>query len=161
MAQEIDLSQFHSIFFEECSEGIAAMESGLLKLGEGETDTEMINTIFRAAHSIKGGAETFGFNDISNFTHSMETMLDEMREGRRSVTKHAITLLLERVDCLKEMILCSKDNKEADSVAIANLKQQLATLPAEEPEPETDIRSNTEAESQIAYAGWCVSFHPL
>ncbi|MCK5497604.1 MAG: Hpt domain-containing protein [Gammaproteobacteria bacterium] len=161
MAQEIDLSQFHSIFFEECSEGIEAMESDLLKLGEGETDTEMINTIFRAAHSIKGGAETFGFNDISEFTHGMETMLDEMREGRRSVTKHAITLLLERVDCLKEMILCSKDNKEADRVAIANLKQQLATLPAEEPEPETDIRSNTEAESQIAYAGWCVSFHPL
>ena len=53
MAQEIDLSQFHAIFFEECSEGIEAMESGLLNLGIGETGTEMVNTIFRAAHSIK------------------------------------------------------------------------------------------------------------
>lgn len=68
MAQEIDLSQFHSIFFEVCSEGVEAMESGLLKLGEGETDTEMINTIFRAAHSIKGGAGSFGFNDFRIYT---------------------------------------------------------------------------------------------
>ena len=82
MAQDIDLTQFHAIFFEECSEGIEAMESGLLKLVEGDTDTDLINTIFRAAHSIKGGAGTFGFNDISEFTHGMETMLDEMREGR-------------------------------------------------------------------------------
>ena len=79
MAQEIDLSQFHAIFFEECSEGIEAMESGLLNLGIGETDTEMVNTIFRAAHSIKGGAGTFGFTDISEFTHGMETMREERR----------------------------------------------------------------------------------
>jgi len=156
MAQEIDLSQFHSIFFEECSEGIAAMESGLLKLGEGETDTEMINTIFRAAHSIKGGAGTFGFNEISEFTHGLETLLDEMREGRRSITNNAITLLLESVDCLKEMVLCSKDNKDVDSAAIANLKQKLASLPAEE----SDAGSDAEAKSQTEYAGWCISFHP-
>lgn len=77
------------------------------------------------------------------------------------MTKYAITLLHECVDCLKEMIHCGKDHKELDSAAIANLKQQRESLPAEGPEPETDIRSKTETETQIAYAGWCVSFHPL
>ena len=152
MAQEIDLSQFHAIFFEECSEGIEAMESGLLNLGIGETDTEMVNTIFRAAHSIKGGAGTFGFTDISEFTHGMETMLDEMREGRRSVTKDAITLLLESVDCLRDLVQCCKDKKEINSDDLANLKQRLASLSAEESEP--DKSSTTEVDKQASSAGW-------
>ena len=158
MAQEIDLSQFHAIFFEECSEGIEAMESGLLNLGIGETDTEMVNTIFRAAHSIKGGAGTFGFTDISEFTHGMETMLDEMREGRRSVTKDAITLLLESVDCLRDLVQCCKDKKEINSDDFANLKQRLASLSAEESEP--DKSSTAEVDKQASSAGWHVSFHP-
>ena len=160
MAQDIDLSQFHAIFFEECSEGIEAMESGLLNLEDGQSDTETINTIFRAAHSIKGGAGTFGFKDLSEFTHGMETMLDEMREGRRPVTKDAVSLLLESVDCLRELVLCCKDNKEIDSDAITNLKQRLVSLPAEESESDNGMTSNTEAENQTSTAGWCISFHP-
>jgi len=160
MTQDIDLSQFHTIFFEECSEGIEAMESGLLNLEDGQSDIETINTIFRAAHSIKGGAGTFGFNDLSEFTHGLETMLDEMREGRRPVTKDAVSLLLESVDCLRELVLCCKDNKEIDSDAITNLKQRLASLPAEESGSDNDTVSNTEEENQTSTAGWCVSFHP-
>ena len=160
MAQDIDLSQFHAIFFEECSEGIEAMESGLLNLEDGQSDAETINTIFRAAHSIKGGAGTFGFNDLAEFTHGMESMLDEMREGRRPITRDAVSLLLESVDCLRELVLCCKDNQEIDSDAIANLKQRLVSLPAEESESDNKSISNIEAESQTSTAGWCVSFHP-
>lgn len=160
MAQDIDLSQFHSIFFEECSDGIEAMESGLLNLEVGETDIEMVNTIFRAAHSIKGGAGTFGFHEVSEFTHGMETMLDEMREVRRPVTKDAITLLLESVDCLKEMILCCKENKTVDGVAVANLKQQLASLPVGEPESDAETVSDKGKENHVVPIGWNVSFHP-
>ena len=61
---EVDLSQFHAIFFEECHEGIESMEKGLLELDPENVDPDHINIIFRAAHSIKGGAGTFGFNDI-------------------------------------------------------------------------------------------------
>lgn len=160
MAQDIDLSQFHAIFFEECSEGIEAMESGLLNLEDGQSDAETINTIFRAAHSIKGGAGTFGFNDLAEFTHGMESMLDEMREGRRPITRDAVSLLLESVDCLRELVLCCKDNQEIDSDAIANLKQRLVSLPAEESESDNKSTSSIEAESQTSTAGWCVSFHP-
>ena len=67
----IDLSQFHGIFFEECSEGIDVMEAELLKLDVEEPDFEAINAIFRAAHSIKGSAGTFGFSEIAGFTHEL------------------------------------------------------------------------------------------
>ena len=81
----IDMAQFHQVFFEESFEGLDAMETGLLALDPGNADKEELNTIFRAAHSIKGGSGTFGFSQVSDFTHVMETLLDEMRDGRRSV----------------------------------------------------------------------------
>jgi two-component system chemotaxis sensor kinase CheA len=100
----IDISQFHDVFFEESFEGLDAMESGLLNLSEGTPDVEVINTIFRAAHSIKGGAGTFGFVNVSEFTHVMETLLDEMRNGDREVTGESTNLLLDAVDVLREML---------------------------------------------------------
>lgn len=68
----VDLEQFHQVFFEESFEGLDIMESGLMGLDLGAADSEEINTIFRAAHSIKGGSGTFGFSDIADFTHIME-----------------------------------------------------------------------------------------
>ena len=82
----IDLSQFFEVFFEESFEGLDVMETELLNLVPGEEDLETINTIFRAAHSIKGGSATFGFNSIANFTHVLETLLDQIREGQRNIS---------------------------------------------------------------------------
>ena len=65
----IDLAQFHDAFFEESFEALDSMEAALLKLSAGEVDAELINTIFRVAHSIKGGAATFAFNEVAGFTH--------------------------------------------------------------------------------------------
>ena len=96
----INLEQFHQTFFEESFEGLDSMESGLLNLQAGGMDADTINTIFRAAHTIKGGSGTFGFNDVAKFTHVLETLLNEMRDGRRAVTPDAINLLLLSVDVL-------------------------------------------------------------
>src|SRR5215470_16836624 len=93
----IDLTQFHDAFFEESFEALDSMEAALLKLDVGAPDAERINTIFRVAHSIKGGSATFGFKDIASFTHSLETMLDEMRAGRLHVTQAISNLLLKSV----------------------------------------------------------------
>ena len=92
----LDLTQFHGVFFEESFEALDSMESALLKLDVGAPDPERINTIFRVAHSIKGGSATFGFKDIASFTHSLETMLDEMRSGRMHVTQAISNILLSR-----------------------------------------------------------------
>lgn len=99
---EIDLSQFSQVFFEESLEGLESMESELLKLDIAAPDPEAINTIFRAAHSIKGGSGTFGFNQVANYTHLLETLLDEIRDGRREMTSHHQDILLLSVDLLRD-----------------------------------------------------------
>ena len=71
----IDMKQFQAVFFAESREGLDAMESGLLSLESSGNDPDTINTIFRAAHSIKGGAATFGFSAITGTTHLLETLL--------------------------------------------------------------------------------------
>lgn len=124
----IDMSQFHQVFFEECFEGLEAMESGLLNLDMGDIDHEVINTIFRGAHSIKGGSGTFGFTVVADFTHIMETLLDEMRDGRRKVTQTAVNVLLGSVDCLREMLASIQNNQP---VAEASVSKYMAALEAE------------------------------
>jgi two-component system chemotaxis sensor kinase CheA len=98
----IDMEQFHEVFFEESLEGLDVMEQALLIIGQSN-DPEVINTIFRAAHSIKGGSGTFGFGDVANFTHVLETLLDEARDGKRELNEECIELLLRSCDCLRGM----------------------------------------------------------
>ena len=98
----VDLSQFIPSFLEESFEGLELMESGLLDLQRG--DNETIHSIFRAAHSIKGGAGTFGFDNVTEFTHLVETLLDEMRDGRREVSSKDTEILLDSVDCMRLLI---------------------------------------------------------
>lgn len=121
----IDISQFHQVFFEESFEGLDIMESGLLDLDIGEADLEAINTIFRAAHSIKGGGGTFGFTAISDFTHVAETLLDEVRAGKRQITRELVDILLESVDCLRDMLAATRDGEPTDEPRIADLQVRL------------------------------------
>lgn len=117
----IDLSQFFEVFFEESFEGLDAMEAELLNLVPGEEDLETINTIFRAAHSIKGGSGTFGFNSVSDFTHVLETLLDQIREGKRELTAEHVNLLLKAVDCLRALLSAlqaEQDPNLEDAIAL-------------------------------------------
>src|SRR5579872_3374302 len=100
----IDLAQFHDAFFEESFEAIDSMEAALLKLDVGSPDKELINTIFRVAHSVKGGSATFGFSEIASFTHSLETLLDALRGGAMQVTVATSDLLLKSVDVMRAML---------------------------------------------------------
>ena len=79
----IDMSQFHQAFFEESLDGLNAMENGLLALSQGAEDPDLIHSVFRAAHSIKGGSGTFGFTDISACAHRVEQGLGRRFQGRR------------------------------------------------------------------------------
>ncbi|MET0312108.1 MAG: Hpt domain-containing protein, partial [Burkholderiaceae bacterium] len=81
-----DLTQFYQVFFEEASENLANMEQLLLRLDTGAPGDEDLNAIFRCAHSIKGGAATFGFHDVADLTHVMETLLDRLRRHEIALT---------------------------------------------------------------------------
>ena len=104
----MDLQRFHATFFEESREGLDAMEAGLLAPESGQQDAEIINSVFRAAHSIKGGAGTFGFDAIAGLTHVLETLLDELRAGKRALEGHAVDAMLSSVDVLRAR--CAKPN---------------------------------------------------
>ncbi len=101
----MDITQFHAACFEEGREGLDAMESGLLGLERAASvDTDTVNVVFRAAHSIKGGAATFGFAAVTDLTHLLETLLDEARAGKRTLDGVAIGALLQAVDVLRGLL---------------------------------------------------------
>ena len=132
------MSQFHQTFFEESIEGLASMETELLRLEKAMdgtdgrpgvvADAEILNTIFRAAHSIKGGSSTFGFSEVAGFSHVLESRLDDLREGRCLPDRRVIGLLLLAVDCLRSLIIAAKTGKEADRHAIDAVREQLQGL---------------------------------
>ncbi|MBN8489456.1 MAG: Hpt domain-containing protein, partial [Burkholderiales bacterium] len=100
----IDLSQFYQVFFEEAGENLELMEQKLLELDVTAADDEELNAIFRCAHSVKGGAATFGFNDVAELTHQMETLLDKLRRHELTPTTAMVDVLLQAGDALKSLL---------------------------------------------------------
>jgi two-component system, chemotaxis family, sensor kinase CheA len=127
----IDLTQFHDAFYEESFEAIGQMEGALLRLDAGTPDLELINTIFRVAHSIKGGAATFGFGEIASFTHTLETLLDELRGQRMKVTGALSDLLLRSVDVMREMLRAQQGKQPVDAQRVADLQFDLELVVAQ------------------------------
>jgi two-component system chemotaxis sensor kinase CheA len=161
----IDMAQFHQVFFEESFEGLDAMESGLLNLDMGDVNVDEINTIFRAAHSIKGGSGTFGFNSVSDFTHVMETLLDEMRDGRRLITQTAVDVLLGSVDCLREMLQAIQGGSEINQQSVSQHKQaldnELNNSPISESLAGNTFQTQTSSnQSTQEISGWSIAFSP-
>lgn len=154
----IDLSQFHDVFFEESFEGLGIMETELLNLDYKNPDEEEINKIFRAAHSIKGGSGSFGFNEITNFTHVLETLLDEVRAGKHQLNQEEVNLLLTSVDCLRDMLGAAKDKTSVDEEHILDVQNQLeAALGNEVSSDASDETINVESSS---IEGWNINFSP-
>ena len=156
------LDEIRKIFEEECIEGLDTMESGLLNLEEGSASGEVVNDIFRAAHSIKGGSATFGYKKIADFTHLMETLLDLVRNGKKPASPEIVQLLLGCVDCLREMMEAIHSG-EYDDARIADLMGHLqAELPREDGDPEHHaVAAATPAPAPpVEPQGWRISFRP-
>ncbi|HWG96550.1 MAG TPA: Hpt domain-containing protein [Nitrospira sp.] len=122
-----DFSQFQEAFFEEAAEHLAVVEEGLLELEQHPEDVDLLNKIFRSAHSIKGTAGMFGFNTVAQFTHKMETLLDLLRNGQKAVSPSIADLLLKATDCLKTLIQSTKFGAAVDDEAVQRLTGELAS----------------------------------
>ncbi|MBK6471413.1 MAG: chemotaxis protein CheW [Betaproteobacteria bacterium] len=109
-AAGIDLSQFFQVFFEEAGENLDSMEQMLLALDIENADDEELNAIFRCAHSVKGGAATFGFADVAELTHQMETLLDKLRRHELTPTAAMVDVLLASGDALKAQLARHQGN---------------------------------------------------
>lgn len=124
---EFDLSQFYGIFFEEAGENLEQMEQMLLALDLETTDDEELNAIFRCAHSIKGGAATFGFADVAELTHQMESLLDKLRRHELQPTAPMVDVLLESSDALK-LLLARHQGRSVDTPPTADLVARISAL---------------------------------
>ena len=124
----LDMEQLRKMFYEECRENLEVLEGVLLKLDPNQDDLEPINTIFRAAHSIKGGAGTFNLFDISEFTHSVEAYLDLVRNEELRLTVESIDVLLQSVDCIMNMLEGHESGKEVDANLQESVSKKLSQL---------------------------------
>lgn len=127
----MDISDFYQTFFDEADELLADMEQHLLVLQLEAPDAEQLNAIFRAAHSIKGGAGTFGFSVLQETTHLMENLLDEARRGEMQLNTDIINLFLETKDIMQEQLDAYKQSQEPDAVSFDYICQALRQLALE------------------------------
>ncbi|MGN7838373.1 chemotaxis protein CheA [Stenotrophomonas sp. 22385] len=153
----MDLQRFHATFFEESREGLDAMEAGLLALESGQQDPEIINSVFRAAHSIKGGAGTFGFDAIAALTHVLETLLDELRAGKRALEAAAVDAMLSSVDVLRALLREAEHGQPADPQAVAAVKARLeAVLSGQAPSAAAQVAAKVDDTPEA----WQIGFVP-
>ena len=131
-----DLSQFYQVFFEEAAEHLSNMESLLLGLDVDNPGMDDLNAIFRAAHSIKGGAGTFGFTDMIEVTHVLETLLDKLRKQEMSLTNEMVNAFLEAGDAISMQLAGHRDASEVDQEIVQAARahlERLSAAPAQAP----------------------------
>ncbi|MDX1925998.1 MAG: chemotaxis protein CheA [Pirellulaceae bacterium] len=121
---QIDMSQFRAAFYVEAAEHLQCMEAALLQLENAPRDTELLNTIFRGAHSIKGASTTFGIDEVGRFTHVLENLLERLRDGIVDTTSELIELLLTSVDIIDALVANAKDGSPMPD----NMEQVLNEL---------------------------------
>jgi two-component system chemotaxis sensor kinase CheA len=151
----IDLSQFYQVFFEEAGENLDRMEQQLLAIDIASADDEALNSIFRCAHSVKGGAATFGFSDVAELTHQMETLLDKLRRYELVPTSEMVDVLLESGDALRALLARHQGygGEALDTRALLAGIRSLASgsqSPASRPDPAPASKAPSKPESAPA-----------
>ncbi|MEI2298026.1 chemotaxis protein CheA [Ensifer sp. MJa1] len=124
----MDMNEIKEIFFQECEEQLAELESGLLKLNDGDRDPETVNAVFRAVHSIKGGAGAFGLDDLVSFAHVFETTLDCVRSNRLDPGPEVLKVMLKSADVLADLTNAARDGGSVDEARSRQLIKELEAL---------------------------------
>jgi two-component system, chemotaxis family, sensor kinase CheA len=123
-----DMDSLKQIFFQECEEQLSELESGLLEIEGGGTDPEIVNAVFRAVHSIKGGAGAFALEDLVRFAHIFETVLDEVRKGTLATASPVVDTLLRAADVLADLVRIARDGGTIDEEHNRSVSDELAAL---------------------------------
>ncbi|WP_219323525.1 chemotaxis protein CheA [Methylovirgula sp. HY1] len=122
------MAAIRQTFFQECEEQLAELESGLLAMEAGDSDSETVNAVFRAVHSIKGGAGAFSLEDLVRFAHVFETALDHVRAGRLAATPEVLKIKLRAADILADLVRAARDGTEVDDNRCRALADELRAL---------------------------------
>ena len=124
----MDMNEIKEIFFQECEEQLAELESGLLKLNDGDRDPETVNAVFRAVHSIKGGAGAFGLDDLVSFAHVFETTLDCVRSNKLEPNQDVLKVMLKSADVLADLTIAARDGSSLEASRTSGLVKELEAL---------------------------------
>ena len=147
----MDITDFYDTFFEEAAELLEDMERHLLELDIESPDPEQLNAIFRAAHSIKGGAGTFGFDVLQRTTHIFENILDHLRRGELKLRRDIVDTFLETKDMLQDQLAAYRNGSEPDPEAFARICQTLQQMALEElGKPGPEVAAPTPAPTPVA-----------
>ncbi len=130
---DVDMSQFNQLFFEESAEHLAEMERIFLAMDPADPDEEELNAVFRSAHSIKGGAGTFGFPDMTVVTHELETLLDKIRHGEMALTARMVNVFLLAGDAIGMQLTGHRDGVKVSEQFIQNVVEQLGAISSDTP----------------------------
>ena len=131
----MDMNEIKEIFFQECEEQLAELESGLLRLNDGDTDPETVNAVFRAVHSIKGGAGAFGLDDLVSFAHVFETTLDCVRSNKLEASPDLLKVMLRSADLLADLTAASRDGGTVEASRTSGLVAELEAYAKGQPLP--------------------------
>ncbi|MDQ1185015.1 chemotaxis protein CheA [Agrobacterium larrymoorei] len=124
----MDMNEIKEIFFQECEEQLAELESGLLKLNDGDRDPETVNAVFRAVHSIKGGAGAFGLDELVAFAHVFETTLDCVRSNKLDPNQDVLKVMLKSADVLADLTNAARDGGSVEESRTRGLVKELEAL---------------------------------
>ncbi|MGP0060109.1 MAG: chemotaxis protein CheA [Beijerinckiaceae bacterium] len=137
-------------FFQECEEQLAELETGLLAIERGDSDPETVNAVFRAVHSVKGGAGAFSLDDLVRFAHVFETAMDHVRAGKLAATPDVLKVLLRAADVLADLVRAARDGGDVDEVRSSALADELRSL---------DPNAEADADAEDDLAG--LNFQPI
>ncbi|MCE1226826.1 MAG: chemotaxis protein CheW [Geobacteraceae bacterium] len=159
-----DLSQFFQVFFEESAEHLAEMERILLSIDIHAPDAEELHGVFRAAHSIKGGAATFGFGDMAATTHTLESLLDRVRHHELALTAEMVDVFLETKDAIAMLLAGHRDHTPVDEAAVESACSKLRNIESGEHQqpavPAADSSESPSTDSPVGVTDYRIMFTP-
>ncbi|MHB0912682.1 MAG: chemotaxis protein CheW [Armatimonadota bacterium] len=163
MNDYLDLSELLEVYHEEADEQLQHLDEGVLALEKNPSNTQLVNEIFRAAHTLKGSSATMGFEEIASLTHAMENLLDKLRSGKQKVTQETINAILKSVDVLRTLVQhtrCGTPSEGLADEALASLKAvsediELSEVKAERPSAGLDAPSDDCTRIEVRIAEGC------
>jgi two-component system chemotaxis sensor kinase CheA len=132
------MAEIKATFFQECEEQLGELEIGLLAMEAGDNDSETVNAVFRAVHSVKGGAGAFGLDDLVRFAHVFETTMDEVRTGRLAPTPDVVKPLLRAADVLADLVRAARDGGSVDAARNDAVAAELSAFTGEDADAQDD-----------------------
>ena len=132
------MAEIKATFFQECEEQLVELETGLLAMDAGDDSSETVNAVFRAVHSVKGGAGAFGLDDLVHFAHVFETTLDEVRAGRLAAGPEVVKPMLRAADILADLVRAARDGGVVDPARCEISSAELKKITGIEDAPADD-----------------------